>query len=56
VPPEFADPIGPFEVQEAEDVPEFGPSCRREGSEASLEPRLYLIEVHDVEANPSGRL
>jgi hypothetical protein len=36
-------------------VPEFGPSCRREGFEASLEPRLHLIEVHDVEANPSSR-
>jgi hypothetical protein len=32
-------------------VDEFGPNCRREGPEASLEPRLHLIEVHDVEAN-----
>jgi hypothetical protein len=36
-------------------VDDFGPSCRREGLEASLEPRLHLIEVHDVEANPSSR-
>jgi hypothetical protein len=30
-------------------------SVAREGFEASLEPRLHLIEVHDVEANPSSR-
>jgi hypothetical protein len=36
-------------------VDEFGPNCRREGPEATLEPRLHLIEVHDVEANPSSR-
>jgi hypothetical protein len=36
-------------------VDEFGASRRREGLETSFEPRLHLIEPHDVEANPSSR-
>jgi hypothetical protein len=28
-------------------VEQFGARCRREGFEASLEPRLHLVEVHE---------
>jgi hypothetical protein len=40
--PEGADPIGAVEVREAENVEEFGASCRREGIEALAE---YSVRV-----------
>jgi hypothetical protein len=44
VPPELADPLGPVEVRETEDVEELGASRWGEGLEACPEPRLHLLE------------
>ena len=47
VAPELADPVGPIEVGEAENVEEFGASRRRESLETSPEPCLNLLVGHE---------
>jgi hypothetical protein len=47
VPPELADPVGPLEVGEHQDVEQFGPGSRTEGVQALPEAALKLIGSHD---------
>jgi hypothetical protein len=50
VAPELADPVGPLEVGEHEDMEQFGARSRTEGVEALPEPLLEAIGTHQLVA------
>jgi hypothetical protein len=47
---ELADPVGPLEVREAEDVDQLGASRRRKGLQALAEGLLHLLDGHGAAA------
>ena len=53
--PELADPVGPLEVREHQDVEQFGGWSRPERIQALAELALELIGSHCLEATPSNR-
>jgi hypothetical protein len=48
VPPELADPVGPVEVGEHQDVEELGAGSRPERAESLTELTLALLQVHGI--------
>jgi hypothetical protein len=46
---ELADPVGPLEVGQHEDVEEFGTGSGTEGDQAGSEPTLELVGSHGWE-------
>jgi hypothetical protein len=48
VAPELADPVGPLEVGEHQDVEKLGAGSGTEGVEAFTELTLDLVEVHGI--------
>ena len=53
--PELADPFGPLEVGEHQDVEEFGATGLGESVEACLQSQLEDVRIHGWEATRSNR-
>ena len=51
-PPELADPVGPIEVGQHQDVEQLGAGSRTEGVETISKSALELIGPHGREATP----
>jgi hypothetical protein len=54
VPPELADPVGPVEVGEHQDVEELGAGSRPERAESLLESALEFVWAHRRSLRPRG--